>query len=143
MIIKEPSIIKYVWNISIIKVPSIIKYLWIISITKVPSIIKYLRNILTTKRLGVGKAFGELAILYNCKRTASVKAIEVCHSLYLCLLCHLIFVIEFNIIFSLSLPSMSSYLYHWILRFHYYFLLTTNYTYFILLKYWSIDNHNS
>lgn len=27
-------------------------------------------------RLGVGKAFGELAILYNCKRTASVKAIE-------------------------------------------------------------------
>jgi len=24
-------------------------------------------------RLGVGKAFGELAILYNCKRTASVK----------------------------------------------------------------------
>ena len=30
-------------------------------------------------RLGVGKAFGELAILYNCKRTASVKAIEVCY----------------------------------------------------------------
>ena len=27
--------------------------------------------------MGVGKAFGELAILYNCKRTASVKAIEV------------------------------------------------------------------
>jgi cGMP-dependent protein kinase len=26
-------------------------------------------------RLGVGKAFGELAILYNCKRTASVKAV--------------------------------------------------------------------
>ena len=26
-------------------------------------------------RLGVGKAFGELAILYNCKRTASVRAI--------------------------------------------------------------------
>ncbi|XP_059097013.1 cGMP-dependent protein kinase, isozyme 1-like isoform X2 [Tigriopus californicus] len=26
-------------------------------------------------RLGVGKAFGELAILYNCKRTASIKAI--------------------------------------------------------------------
>ena len=24
-------------------------------------------------RLGVGKAFGELAILYNCKRTASIK----------------------------------------------------------------------
>jgi hypothetical protein len=24
-------------------------------------------------RLGSGKAFGELAILYNCKRTASVK----------------------------------------------------------------------
>ena len=24
--------------------------------------------------LGVGKVFGELAILYNCKRTASVKA---------------------------------------------------------------------
>ena len=126
MIIKVPSIIKYVWNISIIKVPSIIKYLWIISITKVPSIIKYLRNILTTKRLGVGKAFGELAILYNCKRTASVKAIEVCHSLYLCLLCHLIFIIAFYIIFSLSLHSMSSYLYSWILRFHYYFSLTTN-----------------
>ena len=34
-------------------------------------------NIIT--RLGVGKAFGELAILYNCKRTASVKAIEVFH----------------------------------------------------------------
>ena len=107
MIIKEPSIIKYVWNISIIKVPSIIKYPWIISITKVPSIIKYLRNILTTKRLGVGKAFGELAILYNCKRTASVKAIEVCHSLYLCLLCHLIFIIAFYIIFPISLHSMS------------------------------------
>jgi cGMP-dependent protein kinase len=26
-------------------------------------------------RLGVGKAFGELAILYNCKRTASIKAV--------------------------------------------------------------------
>merc|ERR1712106_518112 len=26
-------------------------------------------------RLGVGKAFGELAILYNCKRTASIKAL--------------------------------------------------------------------
>lgn len=26
-------------------------------------------------RLGMGKAFGELAILYNCKRTASIKAI--------------------------------------------------------------------
>ena len=26
-----------------------------------------------SKRLGVGKAFGELAILYNCKRTASIK----------------------------------------------------------------------
>ena len=25
--------------------------------------------------LGVGKAFGELAILYNCKRTASIKAV--------------------------------------------------------------------
>ena len=25
-------------------------------------------------RLGVGKVFGELAILYNCKRTASVRA---------------------------------------------------------------------
>ena len=24
-------------------------------------------------RLGMGKAFGELAILYNCKRTASIK----------------------------------------------------------------------
>ena len=24
-------------------------------------------------RMGPGKAFGELAILYNCKRTASVK----------------------------------------------------------------------
>ena len=24
-------------------------------------------------RLGVGKAFGELAILYNCQRTASIK----------------------------------------------------------------------
>ena len=24
-------------------------------------------------RLGTGKAFGELAILYNCKRTASIK----------------------------------------------------------------------
>ncbi len=24
-------------------------------------------------RLGPGKAFGELAILYNCKRTASIK----------------------------------------------------------------------
>ena len=27
-------------------------------------------------RLGVGKAFGELAILYNCKRTASIKGIK-------------------------------------------------------------------
>ena len=27
-------------------------------------------------RLGVGKAFGELAILYNCQRTASVKAVS-------------------------------------------------------------------
>jgi hypothetical protein len=27
-------------------------------------------------RLGVGKAFGELAILYNCKRTASIKGEE-------------------------------------------------------------------
>lgn len=27
-------------------------------------------------RLGVGKAFGELAILYNCKRTASIKAVS-------------------------------------------------------------------
>merc|ERR1719471_2301500 len=26
-------------------------------------------------RLGVGKAFGELAILYNCKRTANIKAV--------------------------------------------------------------------
>ena len=26
--------------------------------------------------LGVGKAFGELAILYNCKRTASIKAVS-------------------------------------------------------------------
>ena len=26
-------------------------------------------------RLGMGKAFGELAILYNCKRTASIKAL--------------------------------------------------------------------
>ena len=26
-------------------------------------------------RLGVGKVFGELAILYNCKRTASVRAV--------------------------------------------------------------------
>ena len=26
-------------------------------------------------RLGMGKAFGELAILYNCKRTASIKGI--------------------------------------------------------------------
>ena len=26
-------------------------------------------------RLGSGKAFGELAILYNCKRTASVKVL--------------------------------------------------------------------
>ena len=26
-------------------------------------------------RLGAGKAFGELAILYNCKRTASIKAV--------------------------------------------------------------------
>ena len=29
----------------------------------------------TLGRLGVGKAFGELAILYNCKRTASIKAV--------------------------------------------------------------------
>ena len=26
-------------------------------------------------KLGIGKAFGELAILYNCKRTASVRAL--------------------------------------------------------------------
>ena len=26
--------------------------------------------------LGAGKAFGELAILYNCKRTASIKAVS-------------------------------------------------------------------
>ena len=26
-------------------------------------------------RLGVGKVFGELAILYNCKRTASIRAV--------------------------------------------------------------------
>ena len=26
-------------------------------------------------KLGIGKAFGELAILYNCKRTASIRAL--------------------------------------------------------------------
>ena len=29
-------------------------------------------------RLGVGKAFGELAILYNCKRTANIKVRTHC-----------------------------------------------------------------
>jgi hypothetical protein len=28
-------------------------------------------------QLGIGKAFGELAILYNCKRTASIRGLFI------------------------------------------------------------------
>ena len=35
-------------------------------------------------KLGTGKAFGELAILYNCKRTASIKGKDNLQWIFLC-----------------------------------------------------------